>query len=95
VSFIQNALDAACNHPTILPASFDTQGFEKDVALFTALTELGTLAAALTSQLDDTRLAVGSEAMREASEVYTYVKTATKTTPGLKPVSEQLGERFR
>nr|VFJ74329.1 MAG: hypothetical protein BECKFW1821C_GA0114237_10619 [Candidatus Kentron sp. FW] len=33
--------------------------------------------------------------MREATQVYDYVKTAAKTTPGLKPVADQLAERFR
>ena len=49
----------------------------------------------MASQIDDTRLAVGGEAMQEASQVYNYVKTAAKTTPGLKPVADQLGERFQ
>ncbi len=36
VSFVQNALTAAQDHPTILPASFDIPGFRKDVDLFRA-----------------------------------------------------------
>ncbi|WP_133511413.1 hypothetical protein [Candidatus Thiosymbion oneisti] len=63
--------------------------------LFTILTELGTLAESVASEIDDTRLAVGGEAMREATQIYDYVKAATKTMPGLKPVAEQLGERFK
>nr|VFK74499.1 MAG: hypothetical protein BECKMB1821H_GA0114242_100564 [Candidatus Kentron sp. MB] len=65
------------------------------MALFTALSEIGTLIASLASEIDDTRIAVGGEAMQEASQLYTYVKAAAKTTPGLKPIAEQLGERFR
>ena len=95
LSFIQNALTAAQDNPAILPVSFITTQFKNDVDLFALLTELTTMASSLTSQLDDTRLAVGGEAMQQASQVYTYVKTASKTTPGLKPVAEQLGERFR
>lgn len=95
VSFVQNALTAAQTNPAILPASFITTQFKSDVDLFTILTELGTLAASLASQIDDTRLAVGGEAMQQAKQVYTYVKTAAKTTPGLKPIAEQLGERFQ
>ena len=53
------------------------------------------IAASLASQIDDTRLAVGSEAMQQAAQVYTYIKAASKTEPGLKPVAEQLGARFR
>ncbi len=95
LSFVQNSLQAAKNNPGILPASFDAAGFESDVSLFAALTELNTVAAQVTSQIDDTRLAVGGEAMNEATQVYNYVKAAAKTTPGLKPVADQLGERFQ
>ena len=95
LSFVQNALTAAQANPAILPLSFSTSGFKNDVDLFTVLTELGTLAASVASQIDDTRLAVGGEAMQQASQVYTYVKTASKFTPGLKPIAEQLSERFQ
>nr|VFJ94349.1 MAG: hypothetical protein BECKH772A_GA0070896_100711 [Candidatus Kentron sp. H]VFJ95237.1 MAG: hypothetical protein BECKH772B_GA0070898_100741 [Candidatus Kentron sp. H]VFK01637.1 MAG: hypothetical protein BECKH772C_GA0070978_100701 [Candidatus Kentron sp. H] len=53
------------------------------------------MAASVASQIDDTRLAVGGEAMQEATQVYNYVKTAAKTTPGLKPIADQLGERWK
>jgi hypothetical protein len=45
--------------------------------------------------VDDTLLAVGSEAMNNSLTVYDYVKTAAKKTPGLKTIAEQLGERFK
>lgn len=95
VSFIGNALTTAQNNGTIFPASFSVDAFQKDVALFDALTELQTIAESVASQIDDTRLAVGGEAMQEASSVYTYVKAAAKATPGLKPISDQLAERFK
>lgn len=95
LSFVQNALTAAQSNPDVFPASFNTEGFGRDVELFALLTELHTLAASVTSQLDDTRLAVGGEAMQGAIQTYNYVKTAAKNTPGLTPVAEQLGERFQ
>ena len=95
LSFITNALTAALANPNILPISFHTEAFQNDVELFTVLTELSTLAASVASQIDDTRMAVGAEAMQQATQVYSYVKTAAKITPGLKPVAEQLGERFQ
>ena len=49
----------------------------------------------MASGIDDTRRAVGGEAMKEAAQVYNYVKTAAATTPGLKPVADQLGQRFQ
>jgi hypothetical protein len=95
LSFVQNALTAAQDNPTILPASFDADEFELDVDLFTVMTEINTLIAQLASEIDDTRMAVGSEAISEASNVYSYVKTAVKTTPGLKPLADQLGQQFQ
>ncbi len=95
LSFVQNALQAAQNNPDIFPKSFDVTEFNSDVTLFTVLTDLGTAVEQLASEIDDTRLAVGGEAMQEATQVYTYVKAAAANTPGLKPVADQLGQRFQ
>jgi hypothetical protein len=95
LSFVQNAAGAAEANSKIFPDSFDSLGFQRDVELFTTMTELQTLAESVASQFDDTRLAVGGEAMQAAIQTYNYVKTASKTEPGLKPVAQQLGERFK
>jgi uncharacterized phage infection (PIP) family protein YhgE len=95
VSFVQNALAAAQANPTVFPGTFNVTAFQKDVNLFTTLTELRTLAASLTDRIDDTRMAVGSEAMQEASQAYNYLKAAVGTVPGLKPTVDQLGARFQ
>lgn len=96
LSFVQNALQAGLNNPDIFPKSFSVPEFGLDVNLFAVLTDINTSIAQLASSVDDTRMAVGGEAMREATQVYNYVKTAASTTtPGLKPVADQLGERFQ
>lgn len=95
LSFVENAQVAAQNNPSILPGSFDATGFGSHVDLFAVLTDVNTSIAQLASEVDDTRLAVGSEAMNDARKVYDYVKAAVKDTPGLKPVADQLGERFQ
>nr|VFK01395.1 MAG: hypothetical protein BECKLFY1418A_GA0070994_11451 [Candidatus Kentron sp. LFY] len=56
---------------------------------------LGAIIASPAAEIDDTRMTVGGEAMQEASQVYTHLKTAAKTTPGFEPVALQLDERFR
>jgi hypothetical protein len=78
-----------------LPGSFNAANFDSHVDLFSVLTDINTSIAQLASSVDDTRMAVGSEAMNEARQVYDYVKSAAKNTPGLKPVADQLGERFQ
>ena len=95
LSFVQDARTGAVDNPTILPASFDAAGFGKDVDLFATLTDLSMVAKGLTRKLDDTRLAVGSEAAKEASQVRGYVDNAAKTTPGLQPLSAKLAESFK
>ncbi|HYX30150.1 MAG TPA: hypothetical protein VE863_16530 [Pyrinomonadaceae bacterium] len=95
LSFVQNCLAAAKNFPQILPPSFDVDAFERDVDLVAALTELNTDSESLNSQIDDTRLAVGGEAMEEATQVYKLAQVAAKTVPGLKAVVDQLNERFQ
>jgi hypothetical protein len=95
LAFVQTSLNAAQSNPNILPASFDLSGFANDYQLATTLTEVEMLLSQLTEQVDDTLLAVGSEAMSSSLTVYDYVKTAAKKTPGLKGIAEQMGNLFR
>ncbi len=95
LAFVNNSLTAAQSNRDILPASFDVDEFVRDYQLASTLTELLIGLRQLTEQVDDTLLAVGSEAMGSSLTVYDYVKTAAKKTPGLKTVAEQLGERFK
>jgi hypothetical protein len=94
LSFVVDAAQVAANNPTILPASFDAAGFQAAVALLTALNELNILAAQLASQIDDTHMDVGVQALAGASDVYGYVQAAAKKTPGLKPAAAQLGQLY-
>ncbi|MBF2008862.1 MAG: hypothetical protein IGS49_26290 [Chlorogloeopsis fritschii C42_A2020_084] len=95
LAFVNNSITAAQSNPDILPASFDIEEFVRDYQLAATLTELLLSMRQLTEQVDDTLLAVGSEAMSSSLTVYDYVKTAAKKTPGLKTLAEQLGERFK
>ncbi|NJM72821.1 MAG: hypothetical protein HC862_23255 [Scytonema sp. RU_4_4] len=95
LAFVNNSITAAVSNPNILPASFNLEEFIRDYQLAATLTELLIALRQLSEQVDDTLLAVGSEAMSSSLTVYDYVKTAAKKTPGLKSLSEQLGERFK
>ncbi|WP_193198881.1 hypothetical protein [Nostoc sp. MG11] len=95
LAFVNTSLIAAQSNRDILPASFDLDEFVRDYQLAANLTELLIGLRQLTEQVDDTLMAVGSEAMGSSLTVYDYVKTAAKKTPGLKTIAEQLGERFK
>jgi hypothetical protein len=95
LAFVNTSLIAAQSNRDILPASFDLDEFVRDYQLAANLTEVLIGLRQLTEQVDDTLMAVGSEAMGSSLTVYDYVKTAAKKTPGLKTIAEQLGERFK
>ncbi|MBD2445990.1 hypothetical protein H6G76_02235 [Nostoc sp. FACHB-152] len=95
LAFVNNSATAAQSNRNILPATFNVEELVQDYQLAIALTEVLISMRQLTEQVDDTLLAVGSEAMSSSLTVYNYVKTASKTTPGLKTLAEQLGERFK
>ncbi|MEH2015133.1 hypothetical protein [Nostoc sp.] len=95
LAFVNNSVTAAQSNPEILPATFKVEELVRDYQLAAVLTELLISIQQLTEQVDDTLMAVGSEAMTSSLTVYDYVKTASKKTPGLKSVAEQLGERFK
>jgi hypothetical protein len=95
LAFVSNSLTAARANRDILPASFDLDEFSRDYHLVASLTELMFSLRQLSEQVDDTLIAVGSEAMSSSLNVYDYVKMAAKKRPGLKAIAEQLGERFK
>ncbi len=95
VDFVDGALNASKNFPDIFPKNFNASEFEKDALLFKALADIAQPLASLSQKLDDTFTAVGSEAMSEALQVYSYVQTAAPVTPGLQPIADQLSERFK
>ncbi len=95
LAFVSNSLSAAQANPDILPASFDIQEFSSDYQLATALNEIHSRLQQLNEKVDDTLMAVSSEAMTSSLTVYDYVKTAAKKTPGLKAIAEQLSDRFK
>ena len=95
LAFVNTSLTAAQSNREILPASFNVDEFVQDYQLAATLTELLIGLRQLTEQVDDTLMAVGSEAKGSSLTVYDYEKTAAKKTPGLKTIAEQLGERFK
>lgn len=95
IDFVQSSLRVVNNNANILPASFSVPEFAKDVNAYVPLAEILLLTNSLNEKLNDTATAIGSEAMKQSLDVYDYVKTAAKRTPGLKSVADELGQRFK
>lgn len=95
VDFVQEAYNASVNFPGILPPLFDKVEYGKDTALFKALSEIKLLINSLNEKVNSTYMAVGAESMNGSLTVYELVRSATKNSPGLKSVSEELSKRFK
>ncbi|MBI3416607.1 MAG: hypothetical protein HY043_15045 [Verrucomicrobia bacterium] len=92
--YLDNCLAAAVNNPNIIPPDFNVGEFGKDVKLWGDLEECLTGVQQLASEIEDTQMGVGNEALTAGNEVYAIVKNAAKRSPGLKPIAEQLGAQF-
>jgi hypothetical protein len=92
-AFVSKALEVATQNPEFLPRSFDLDEMRKDVQLFEALYPVLLSLSQLQELVDDTSLAVGSEAYAAALQVYTYAK-ASGQGGGLETVVEEMGQRF-
>ncbi|MDX2212264.1 MAG: hypothetical protein SFY66_03135 [Oculatellaceae cyanobacterium bins.114] len=92
-AFVTKALEIATQNPDFLPRSFDLEEMRRDVQLFESLYPIVVAMAQLQELLDDTCLAVGSEAYASALQVYSYAK-ASGQGAGLNGMVEQLGQRF-
>jgi hypothetical protein len=91
--FVTQALEVATLNPDILPRTFDVDEMRKDVELLSALSSVQTAVAQLNELLDDTVMAVGSEAYAAALLVYQYTRAAGKGT-ALDSALDGLAQRF-
>ncbi|HEY9627485.1 MAG TPA: hypothetical protein V6C84_09300 [Coleofasciculaceae cyanobacterium] len=92
-AFVSRALEVATQNPDFLPRSFDLEEMRKDVQLFEALFPLLMALTQLQELVDDTCLAVGSEAYASALQVYSYAKASGQGS-GLDSVIGEMGQRF-
>ena len=92
-AFVSKAMEVATQNPDFLPRAFDLAELQKDVQLFEALYPVLMSLTQLHDLVDDTCLAVGSEAYAAALQVYTYAKASGQGT-GLETAVEELGLRF-
>jgi len=95
VDYVNDSLVGANQFPNSLPGDFPLNEFAKDVTLINKLFPLLVASQALTEGLNDTLMALGSDAMKEADEVYNFLKLAAKTDANAKALVEQIGRRFK
>lgn len=95
VATVQKVQSYIVTNPEFIPGYMQADEFTKDVVVVTQLTPLQNMAYQLASDLDDTRMLAGSEALAQALIYYGSVNEASKR--GIlqaKPIYDELRERF-
>lgn len=82
-------------HPDILPAVFNKEEFKKDSELYAAIAPVAMRVSALHTGLQKTQIAVGSDTLKGALEVYAAVKQHKNKVPGLSAVYDEMRVFFR
>ncbi|MHC5743034.1 MAG: hypothetical protein ACYTXT_14150 [Nostoc sp.] len=92
-AFVSKALEIGTQNPDFLPRSFDLNDMRQDIELFEALYPILLSLTQLQELVDDTSVAVGSEAYAAGLMVYNYAKVSGKGA-GLESMVDDLGRRF-
>ena len=95
VDYVNENLLGANQFPGSLPSDFPLEEFANDVDAINKLYPLLVASQALTEALNDTLLALTSDAMKEADEVYGFLKIASKRDANAKALVEQIARRFK
>jgi hypothetical protein len=91
--FIEQALLVAEQNPDILPRTFDVGEMRNDVELLSALSSVFTALSQLYELVDDTVVAVGSDAYTSSLLVYQFARAAGKGA-ALDTAVDGLAQRF-
>ena len=95
VATVQKTKSYVDTNPEFVPSYMDRVEFLKDETVVTQLNPIANLARQITSDVDDTVMLSGSEALQEAMLYYGQVKeAASKGIPTAKPIYEDLSQRF-
>ena len=95
VATVQKVRSYTVTNPEFIPAYMNTEEFQTDAAIVTNLDPLGNLATQLASDIKDTVMLAGSEAIVSALLYYGTVKeAANKGIPTAQPIYADLSQRF-
>ena len=93
--FIEKAYNTVNDHPEIMSGVFDIAEFKKDYELSKDIVPIINAVNELAESLQKTQIAINSDAMTEALEVYAAVKQNKDKIPGLNVVSDEMGAFFK
>ena len=93
--FIEKAYQTVLTHPEILPGVFDKDEFIRDYNLLVSLRPIFNQINELAEGIQKTFMAVGSDTMVAALEVYSAVKQNKDKVPGLAVTADEMAVFFK
>lgn len=95
VATVQKVDSYLKSNPEFAPAYMDQQEFQKDIKAVNQLEEISNLSLQLSTDINDTRMLAGSEALMASMLYYGQIKEAySKGIAKARPIYEDLQERF-
>ena len=95
VANVQKTKSYVDTNPEFVPGYMDKTEFLKDEAVVSLLSPISNLAQQLATDVDDTVMLAGSEALQAAMLYYGQVKEAnSRGIPTARPIYEDLSQRF-
>ncbi|MCJ1807328.1 hypothetical protein MRP92_10455 [Flavobacterium covae] len=95
VATVQKIKSYVETNPEFVPVYMDKAEFLKDEAVVSSLSPIGNLASQLSTDVNDTIMLAGSEALQSALLYYGQIKEAqSKGIATAKPIYEDLSQRF-
>jgi len=96
VEYANLGYTGAATFPTEMRAGFDVAGFKKDVVLSSSLLDIQVKINMVNEMVNDTLMAVGSDAMASADEVYGQLKkSARKGDAAAKSLVDKMALRYK
>lgn len=95
LGYVKDVLDGSKANPSSISPVINMAEFEKDSIYFSDMSEVTALLKPLCEMLEDTTIAVGSEAIRTADQCYKNLKANAKGNVSVKDTVAKIGEHFK
>jgi len=93
-AFVQKVLQHTKDNPAVFPSYFNVAEFEKDFNLYVDLLEISAVLKQLLEKVEDTRIAVGSEAFASALQSKELFESANRNEAGLDAIVAEIADFF-
>jgi hypothetical protein len=92
--YVLGVYKGAQSFPTTIPSSFNMGEWDKDETLVEDIKEIFDVSLNLHEALDDTLLQMGFERIKQADEVYGYLKNAARGNASVSALVTTIGQAF-